>query len=195
MTGTIKISKRGFDVEKKHNKIVATNNAATPIRMYSPMILIFLNGAKKQVQRYCELSSNYEKNKTIGIFIDCLHEIFTLFEDLATLGKYLEKCGDTTRNNEHKLWFDIRNHIRHDIREEFDKEDDERKNKRAKKLDLDPSLQMDINCRPDKIKIGSTVVDIKKINAYLKWVETFNKDIWDEAVKNGFIDTVSKHIN
>lgn len=33
-------------------------------------------------------------------------------------------------------------------------------------------------------------MDIQKINAYLKWVEIFNKDILDEAIKNGFIDTI-----
>ena len=47
---------------------------------------------------------------------------------------------------------------------------------------------MDIACRPDKIKIGSTIITIKEINAYLEWVEIFNKNIWDEAVKNGFVN-------
>lgn len=95
--GVIKIAKQGFDVIKNNKKRYPDKKTDTPIRMYSPMILIFLNGAKKQVARYQETVKLEEKTKTPRVVIEYLHEAFTLFEDLATLGKYIKKCKDETK--------------------------------------------------------------------------------------------------
>lgn len=83
----------------------------------------------------------------------------------------------------------MRHHIRHDFREEFDNEENERKNDRAKRLKLDPRLQVDISCKLTYIKVGGIIITIKEINDYLKWVEEFNDKILKEARENGFLKT------
>ena len=116
---------------------------------------------------------------------DCLHEASTLFEDLCTVGKYIEKCGE--KHKLHKLWFDVRNHIRHDIREEFDNKTSLRKSSRAKRLKLNPKLQTDIRFDPKFIKIGGVTITIDQINDYLDWADKIISDVLSEAKKKGYI--------
>ena len=103
------------------------------------------------------------------------------------MGKYAEKCGN--KNELHQLWFDVRNHIRHDVREEYDNEADSRKNKRAERLKLDPKLQTNIGFTVDAIKVGGTVIEIRQINSYLEWAEGIITDILNEAKKQGYLRT------
>lgn len=104
----------------------------------------------------------------------CLHEASCLFEDIATICKYIEKCGKVHRRKQ--LWLDIRNHIRHDVREEFDNENKKKKELRAIRLGIEPSLQTSIGFDKDAIKIGSTTVRIKEVEKFLSYSEKlFNK--------------------
>ena len=103
------------------------------------------------------------------------------------MGKYAEKCGN--KNELHQLWFDVRNHIRHDVREEYDNETDSRKNKRAERLKLNPKLQTNIGFTIDSIKIGGTIVEIGQIKTYLDWAENIIVDILNDAKKRGYIKT------
>lgn len=181
--GTLKIAKQGCDIDGVRKEVVAEVKE-TPRYKYLPFILLFLNGAKKQLERYIETSQH---NENSGMFLECLHETSTLFEDLNTLGKYIDKCIDSQDLQEmkekHYLWLNIRNHIRHDIREGFDREMDARKNTRAKELGLDPQLQMDIKLRVDFIQIGTTIVTIKEISDYLDWATDFNKTLLPECAE------------
>jgi len=185
--GVLRIAKQGFDVIKNNKERNLPKNTETPVRMYLPMMMIFSKGAKKQIQRYNELTALDKKVRNPDVLMECLHEIFTMFEDLSTLGKYIQKCGDDTKKEQHNLWLLVRNHIKHDIREAFDREDNEKKNKAARKLKLDPRFQMDMECAADFIRLGGTTVTIKEINDYLKWADIFIENIKKEAVKNGFL--------
>ena len=117
--------------------------------------------------------------------LECIHEISTLFEDLCTVSKYAEKCGNT--NDLHKLWIDVRNHIRHDIREELDKEDDKRKNDRSIRLKLNQKLQTSIGFSPELIKVGEIEIEISQISSYLDWADKQISDVLNKAKKAGQI--------
>lgn len=181
----IKVSKQGVnvtDIDGKRAK-KSTRKKSLPHLLYA-LALPYLFGAKKQVKRY-QIEASTLKERPVNSVYGCLHEVSTLFEDLCTVGKYAEKCGN--ENELHQLWFDVRNHIRHDIREEFDNENDSRKNKRAKRLKLNPKLQTNISFSIEFIKVGGVVIKIKQINAYLAWAENIMIDILNDAKKKGYI--------
>jgi len=117
--------------------------------------------------------------------MQCLHESSTLFEDLNTVARYVKKCGYS--HESHELWYDIRNHIRHDVREEFDNQHDERKKQRAKRLNLDQKLQIDISFSNDVIRIGNIIVKISDIEIYLAWASKIFEKILSDAQKDGLI--------
>ncbi len=183
----IKVARRGFDVtnDKTPRGQISLNNASLPYLLYA-LALPYLLGAKKQLKRYQIAASTLGiKGKTIPSIYTCLHETSMLFEDLATLSKYAERCNYTHRL--HSLWVDIRNHIRHDIREEFDNESDTRKNARAQRLKLNPRLQTNIGFTDTDIKVGGVVVDIQEIKDYLIWAENIITNVLNEAKEEGFI--------
>jgi len=181
----IKVSKQGFDVmniDRKRTKKF-TRKASLPHLLYA-LALPYLFGAKKQVKRY-QIEASTLKERPVNSIYGCLHEASTLLEDLNTVAKYVEKCGN--KNKLHKLWLDVRNHIRHDIREEFDNESDMRKNKRAQRLKLNPKLQTNIGFTIDLIKVGGITIKIQQINAYLKWAENIILSILNDAKRKGYI--------
>lgn len=185
MANVVRISKQGFDVmnvKKKRSKKPSKKDPL-PHLLYA-LALAYLLGARKQVKRY-QVAASTLKTRPVGGVYDCLHETSTLFEDLCTVGKYIEKCGE--RNKLHQLWFDVRNHIRHDVREEFDNSSDSRKNSRARKLKLNPKLQTDISFTPSSIKIGGTVVKIDEIKSYLDWADKIISGVMNQAKKEGYI--------
>ena len=183
----IKVSKQGFNVLNADSERTdkPRNNSSLPYLLYA-LALPYLLGAKKQVERYQVATLALKERPVNGVY-ECLHEASTLFEDLCTVGKYAEKCGN--KNELHQLWFDVRNHIRHDVREEYDNEADSRKNKRAERLKLDPKLQTNIGFTVDAIKVGGTVIEIRQINSYLEWAEGIITDILNEAKKQGYLRT------
>ena len=183
----IKVSKQGFNVLNTDSERTdkSRNNSSLPYLLYA-LALPYLLGAKKQIKRYQVATLTLTEKPVSGVY-ECLHEASTLFEDLCTVGKYAEKCGN--KNELHQLWFDVRNHIRHDVREEYDNETDSRKNKRAERLKLDPKLQTNIGFTTDSIKIGGTIVNIDQINTYLDWAENIIANILDDAKKRGYIKT------
>lgn len=180
----IKVSKRGFDVIdlNQERKNISTSNSPSHIRY--ALALPYLYGAKTQVKRYQIAASTLEKRPSGGV-IECIHETSALFEDLCTVSKYVEKCGNTHRL--HKLWSDVRNHIRHDIREELDNESDSRKNSRATRLKLDPKLQTSMGFALDLIKVGETEIKISEIVEYLDWADKVIAKVINEAKDKGQI--------
>lgn len=148
------------------------------------LALPYLVGAKNQIERYQKAAQKLSENPIIGV-IDCIHETSTLFEDLSTLAKYAKRYGH--ENESHSLWFDVRNYIRYDTREEFDDENDIRKIKRAKKLKLDSKLQTKICFSIDSIKVGGTIITIKRIQEYLHWIEGVMADVLVNAKEKGYI--------
>lgn len=181
----IKVSKRGFNVlniDKSRTKNFQEKRIL-PHLLYA-LALPYLNGAKKQAERYQIAALSLKEKPVIAVY-ECLHEASTLFEDLSTVGKYAEKCGHN--NDQHQLWFDVRNHIRHDVREEFDNEDDLRKNKRAARLKLDPRLQTNIGFTENSIKVGGVTIELHQINTYIKWAESIIVGVLNDAKKKGEI--------
>lgn len=143
----------------------------------------YLNGAKKQIDRYAEAASGLEQDP-INSVNDCLHEASCLFEDLATIAKYTKLCQkEHSLNN---LWEDIRNHIRHDIRENFGN-DDARKKKRLTNLGVKSHLQTSMGFDNAKIKIGETTIKLKTIEEYLEWATGVINSAIEDAEKRGGI--------
>ena len=179
----IKVSNPGYDVlnPEKERKINASKEDLP--HMFSALAMPYLLGAKNQIIRYQGAALNL-KTRSIPATQQCIHESSTLFEDLNIIGRYLEKCKK--KNKLHKLWLDIRNHIRHDIREELNNENDDRKNLRAKRLNLNPAFQMDMGFAVDSIKIGGTIIEIKTITDYLNWAEEVIRRILEEAKQKGY---------
>lgn len=179
----IKISHKGFDLlnlSKKRSQKPLSNRALP--HLLSSLTLPYLLGAKTQVKRYEIAASLLQSSPTAGV-MECLHEASALFEDLNTVVVYMRKCA--TDHKDHQLWIDIRNHIRHAVREEFDKEKDSVKNDRAKRLGLDPKLQINVGFDRDAIKVGETVVEISEVKKYLAWAEGVIAEILIKAEKDG----------
>lgn len=187
MPYVIKVSKLGFSVSdlSQDRKIGSDDSDLSHLRL--ALALPYLLGAEDQVERYKEAIPILGKHTIKGIY-KCLHEISTLFEDLSTVAKYMEKCG--YKYDTHQLWFDIRNHIRHDIREEFNLEDNKKKNDRALRLGLDHKLQMDISFDIDYIIVGETKIEIKKVIEYLEWSKKIVAQVLSSAEKNGYIGSI-----
>lgn len=79
----------------------------------------YLKGAYEQLDRYELATSHLTKQNAVDQAGVCLYEVSSLFEDVCIVSKYLtELCH--YQNNNHQLWLDARNHIRHDVRENFD---------------------------------------------------------------------------
>jgi len=184
MAYVIKASRQGFDaINPKVDIIRKPKNPTLPHLLFT-FALPYLFGAKEQVKRY-QTATLTLKIDTINSIYRCLHEASTLFEDLSTVAKYIEKCG--YKNEMDKFWFDVRNHIRHDIREEFDNNNDKRKNERALRLKINPTLQMDLGFTMESIDIGGVTIKITQINEYLGWAEKIINKVLDRAKINGFI--------
>lgn len=184
MNQGIKMTKQGFNVLDPSLSRSKKRNVGTPPHLLYAIALSYLLGSKKQVIRYQEAANTLKKRPILGVY-DCLHEFSTLLEDLSAVGKYIEKCGTT--NELHQLWFDVRNHIRHDIREEFDNESSSRKNDRAKRLKINTKLQTDIGFDKDSVKVGGVLVKISDINAYLEWADKIISDVLVDAKSKGCI--------
>jgi hypothetical protein len=184
----VKISHKGFSVtDLKKERSSKTVSKTVLSHLLSSLALPYLLGAKTQLQRYIYVASQLETQPSIAT-MGCLHEASTLFEDLNTVVIYMRKCGKDHKH--HKLWMDIRNHIRHAVREEFDKEDVSVKNERARRLNLDPKLQISIGFDTDAIKVGGTLVVLSEVNKYLAWAEGVIADILVKASEDGFIEGI-----
>ncbi len=180
----IKVSKQGFSVIDLDQERKNSSTKESPPHLIYVLAIPYLHGAKIQVKRYQAVASTLKKRPSGGV-IECLHEASTLFEDLCTVSKYAEKCGNTHKF--HKLWLDVRNHIRHDIREELDSESDSRKNKRASRLKLNPKLQTSIGFSVDLIKVGETEIRISQISSYLSWADKVISEVMKKAKDKGQI--------
>jgi len=179
----MRISKKGFSVLDK-TLPKKTIIDSTPEHVENAIANTYLLGANKQLIRYLEAIATYKKQPIICTY-HCLHESSSLFEDLATIAIYFKKHDHN--NNLHKLLIDIRNHIRHDVREEFDKESSYRKNERAKRLNIDPTLQTNIEFDIDGIKVGEIKITIKEISDYLIWAGNILSKSFKEAKEKGQI--------
>jgi hypothetical protein len=177
----VKVANPGYDVKNPDKKRTDSSGKMTP-GMLSVLALPYIKGSKLQIIRYAEAVSILDRDSIEGTQ-RCLHEISTLFEDLNTVKQYMEKCDN--KNELHKLWLDVRNHIRHDIREELDNESEERKIKRAIDLKLNPAFQMDMGFAADSIKVGGINIKITTVLNYLDWAESIVTKILEEAKEKG----------
>lgn len=180
----IRVSNRGFNVmDLKQQRSQKPSPNKTLPHLLSALALPYLLGAKTQVKRYEVTAATLSSRSTLAT-MECFHEASTLFEDLNTVVVYIRKCGKDHKS--HQLWVDIRNHIRHAVREEYDRENDKVKNDRAKRLGLDPKLQISIGFDKDAIKVGETVVEITDVKSYLAWAESVIAEILSQAQKDGY---------
>lgn len=184
----IKITQQGVDVKQADLENVKKPKTDAKKRILPHLLyalaLPYFYGARTQIERY-ETAAATLKEKPVTSVQACLHEISCLFEDLVTVSKYAEMCGH--KHELHKLWLDVRNHIRHDVREEFDNESDARKNARAKRLGLNEKLQTSIGFEPEAIKVGSTRIEVGTIKEYLDWAENIIGGVLKEAQDKGWI--------
>jgi len=132
------------------------------------MIKPFIAGARIQLERYLEAQRFFKTYETGGID-RCLYEMSSLFEHLATVARYLELSGITGLPICQQI-FDVRNHIRHDVREEFDK-DGKVKSERAKRLGLNPKLQMQLGFSDGGVTVGTTALTARQIGNFLDVAE------------------------
>lgn len=178
----IKVSKRGFNVIDLEQDRKIVKNADSSFHLRYALALPYLQGAKKQIARYQHVATNLEKKPRESV-IECIHEASILFEDLCTISKYAEKCGD--KHELHELWLDVRNHIRHDIREELDKENDSRKNKRAQRLKINDKLQTSLSFSLESIQVGGVDITMEEIVSYLMWADKVITNVIKKAKENG----------
>lgn len=186
MTNVMKFSKPGEDVNGKISSPVVNNSRKArkllPHLLYA-VALPYLFGAKTQLARYREA---VKINHPVTKVYTCLHEVSCLFEDLDTVARYAEECGDS--NKLHYLWRDMRNHIRHDIREEMDDTSSKLKAARAQRLGINPKLQMELSFDDSFIKVGSTVIQLVEIDQYLAWAEVAIERVLTEAIEKGYVE-------
>lgn len=170
---------------------VSARDDTVPNREVLPHLLLsiakpFLVGGYNEIERYKEAYEVCKDYAVTGVQL-CLHEVSCLFEDLSTVAKYIELTGKT--HPSHSLWFDVRNHIRHDIREELDL-DERRKVARAKRLGLDHRLQANIGFDSKHIKVGTTIVTLASVKEYLDWANTVIDEVIEDAATKGMITHV-----
>lgn len=177
----IKISNSAVEGTKK--PVSRDSREFLPHVLYS-LALPYLYGAKTQIERYEAAAGTLQTSPISGVQ-KCLHETSCLFEDLATVSKYVEMCGET--NKHHSLWFDIRNHIRHDTREEFDNLDDRRKKERAERLMISNGFQTSLGFDMNTIKVGDLSVNLEDIANYIEWAESVIQQVMDAAIEQGMI--------
>ncbi len=185
----VKISQNDADVIgkiKNQPDVVSPENKA---HILLTLAIPYLNGAYTQVERYEAAASQFTPRNAVNVVNTCLHEASSLFEDICTVSKYMtDLCG--YKNDNHQLWIDIRNHIRHDVRENFDttnKRDAERRENRLKRLGVSDKLQTSIGFEKDSMSIGATVVTMGAIKDYLLWASEIIADIVQKAEADGKI--------
>lgn len=133
------------------------------------MIKPFITGARVQLERYLEAQRLVSAHKVNGAWIDrCLYELSSLLEHLSTVSIYLKLCGVELPIQQTII--DIRNHLRHDVREEFD-EDKKTKQERAKRLGINPKLQMELVYIDSGVKVGTTELKANQISLFLDMAE------------------------
>ncbi len=184
----IKVSKWGFNVIDLDQKGQANNTESKIIpHIEYALALPYLRGAKVQIHRYQLAASSLDQNPSNGV-INCIHEVSNLFEDLNTVNKYIEKCGNT--HEFHKTVVEVRNHIRHDTLDQYDNESEYwKKNRkdRAGKLKIDPRLQTSLGFSLDLIKVGETEIKISEIDEYLEWADKVVTKVMNNAKDKGQI--------
>lgn len=188
MNHGVKVSHQGEDISNAENAEsgkakVDSKKRKLPHLLYA-LALPYVFGAKTQIDRYKTEAATLKEHPVTSVQV-CLHEVSCLFEDLSTVGKYAEMCGHT--HELHKLWLDVRNHIRHDVREELDNETDARKNARAKRLGLNPKLQTSIGFDVDAINVGSTNIKLDTVEEYLGWAGGVIGGVLADAQAKGWI--------
>lgn len=178
----IKVSKKDYDVVTGKPGTKKTKKKRTS-HIYSVFALPYLKGAQIQISRYQEATKMLTKNSGAGVIL-CIHEASCLFEDLATVKKYLEKMGHSHRL--HTNIRDIRNHIRHDIREEYDHNKSDKVD-RLKRLGIATDLQTQIGFDQNEIKLGTTQISLKDIKDYLAWAENIFGSELKDAQDKGYV--------
>jgi hypothetical protein len=153
-------------------------------QMASSLCLAFILGAKKQIVRFRDAYMKVATSPEIGTMY-CLHEALTLLEDLDTIRRYAEMCGE--KNALDETIRDMRNHARHDIRENLNHESNDGRRKRAKALGINEKLLVHIAYDENSIKMGNTVLTLDQATQYIDWATDVLSDIIGEGVKSGRI--------
>lgn len=141
---------------------MAKSKKADPYLM-SAMANIYVHGARVQLRRYNEAQSINNQFGTATY--ECIFEVSSLFEHMATLATYLNICDLKLPINEKII--DIRNHIRHDTRENIDQENT-RKERRASRLGLDGGdMQVMIVVSGDGVEVGNVAMTSAEIKLFI----------------------------
>lgn len=185
----IKISQQDVDLMTNIKNEPRTTSLQNNAHILLSLAVPYLNGAYEQVKRYEIAASQLTPQNAADAVSVCLHEISSLFEDVCTVSKYVsELCG--YKNEKHQLWLDARNHIRHDVRENFDttsKDDAKRREKRLARLGISDKLQSSIGFDKNRISIGTTIITMDEVKAYLSWASRIITGIIEKAEAEGKI--------
>lgn len=180
----IKVSERGVDVIDSNASMTKKEKEYDISHILASLAVPYLNGANTQIKRYQNAASKL-KSHPVDACNECLHEISCLFEDLATIAKYIEMCDET--NNLHSVFWDVRNLIRHDIRDNFDNTDSYKKNECAKRLGIPDGLQISIGYNINYISVGTTIINKSDLTNYLGWAGKIILDKIASAQIKGYI--------
>lgn len=135
------------------------------------MIVPYVLGVERQIARFRRRYKQLvEEQWNTSHHYEILHEISTLMEDLEVLSVFMKERGH--RHKHHKLWAQVRHHIRHDLRDTKPTDHQKRQTKaRAKYLDLGNFFTA-ITYNSDEITFGKQVVKISDIKEYIRWVKS-----------------------
>lgn len=185
----VKVSKPGYSVTAPDKEPAPGKHTETATKsMVAGLSLAFIEGAKSQIERYKEAYKRCHTNAAAGSIL-CLHETATLLEDLDTLQRYVEKCGETHELN--KIIRDMRNHVRHDLRENIDDIKNKGRRDRTRKLGVHPNLLVSIGFSEDAIKMGETILTLDEAAEYIQWASDILTGIMKDEIKAGRVSGAS----
>jgi hypothetical protein len=185
----VKISSEGYDIQGKESKknVDSPPSSNVTSHMISGIAVAFLYGADVSLKRYVEAASKAESDA--NYVYECLHEVSSLMEHLDSVDRYMIMCGVT--DHLHSTILDIRNHIRHDLRDNLSHESNKGRTQRAKKLGINQKLLVHIGFSADAIKVGTTILKVSDIAAFIKTAEQTFMPIIQDGIEAGRIQGAS----
>lgn len=148
--------------KKKKDDYISTNSQVVLATMRP-----YISGAKIQLERYLE-SQRIMKAHKIGLgggLDKCIYELSALLEHLDSIEVQLRNRHIALSTGEVIRQF--RNHLRHDGRGD----DDHSRGKRGQAIGLNGKLLVEIGFTDSGIKMGSTELTARQIDAYITTAE------------------------
>lgn len=167
--------KREVDKEVWRKLVLTTMEQWPLLRMVTGdskvlLALPYILGAEQQVDRYVVAYEKYKANPTdLRAVSLMMHEISCLVEDLDTIVIFMKARNYS--HEMHKLWKEVRRHVRHDLRDESPTSADvEKTQKRALYLGFRKGMLSEIVTSRESIRFGEKTIELQTIRDYIAWV-------------------------